>query len=137
MTDNFDLGPRGICMVSEAGKIWCQGAIETPRQVALASVVVSQGENASACAVTKDQRLVCWGEGYSAHKTPDLPVAITLEPLPPPPPNPNPAPVDSPGRGRPWGTRCLIQRSCERVARSLPSCPAGTKGPRPDAGSAR
>ena len=128
VTDNFDIGPRGICMVSEAGEVWCKGAIETPRKVAAASVVVSPGENASACAVTKDQRLVCWGEGYSAPKTPNRPVAITLEPLPPPPPNPNPAPVDSPGSGKPWGTSCLIRRSCERVARSIPACPAGTNG---------
>jgi hypothetical protein len=86
VTDNFDIGPRGICMVSKAGDVWCKGAIKTPRQVAVAFVVVSPGENASACAVTKDRRLVCWGEGYSAQKTPDLPVAITLEPLPPPGP---------------------------------------------------
>ena len=128
VTDNFDIGPRGICMVSEAGEVWCKGAIKTPRKVTATSVVVSPGENASACALTKDQQLVCWGDGYSAPKTPTRPVAITLEPLPPQPPNPNPAPVDSPGYGKPWGTTCLVRRSCERVARSIPACPAGTKG---------
>ena len=26
VTDNFDVGPRGLCMVSDKGEIWCAGA---------------------------------------------------------------------------------------------------------------
>ena len=128
ITDAFDVGPRGICMVSDGGDIWCKGAIPTPRKLAAASVSVSAGEDASACAATKDGRLHCWGEGYSPASAPDRPVAITFEPLPSPPANPNPAPIDSPAGAQPWGATCAIHRTCERVARAIPACPPGAQG---------
>jgi len=82
VTDKFDVGPRGICMVSEAGEIWCKGAIATPRKLVVESVVVSPGEDASACAVTKDSRLFCWGEGYSPANARDVAVPVVFEPAP-------------------------------------------------------
>jgi len=128
ITDNFDIGPRGLCMVSEAGEIWCKGAIPTPRNLVATSVSVSPGENASACAATKDGGLSCWGEGYSPASALDRPVAIAFEPLPPPPANPNPAPIDSPARPLPWGKSCAVHRTCERGARPIPDCSSGTQG---------
>jgi hypothetical protein len=128
-TDNFDIGPRGICMVSEQGELWCKGAIPAPSKLAVDSVVVSAGENASACARAKDGRLYCWGQGYSPGNALNRPVAITFEAFPAPPAhNPNPAPVDTPSRGDPWGKTCGIHRTCERVARTLTPCPAGVAG---------
>jgi hypothetical protein len=133
VTDNFDVGPRGICMVSEMGEVWCKGAIASPRKLPAASwVVVSPGENASACAATKDGRLLCWGEGYSPARARDRPVAIAFASLPPPPPNPNPAPIDVPATDKPWGKTCSIHRPCETVARTITACPVGTKGLSPE-----
>jgi hypothetical protein len=91
VTDKFDIGPRGICMVSEAGEIWCKGAIATPRMLALESVVVSPGEDASACGVTKDSRLFCWGDGYSPANARDVAVPVVFEPTPKPPASEVPA----------------------------------------------
>ena len=131
VTENFDVGPRGICMVSEKGELWCKGAIATPRGLNADTVVVNPGDQASACAHTKEGRLVCWGEGYSPADARDRPVPIAFEPLPPlppPPVNPNPAPIDSPAGKYPWGESCQIHRPCDVVARAIPACPAGAHG---------
>ncbi len=136
VTDNFDVGPRGLCMVSDNGDVWCTGALASPRGVVAGSVIVSPGDNASACADTKDGLLFCWGEGYSPPNAPDRAVAIELEPLPPPPVNPNPGPVDTPVGSHPWGKSCSVHRACEKVARTIEPCAAGRKGLTVDAAAA-
>jgi hypothetical protein len=124
-TPHFDLGPRGLCMLTDARSIWCKGAVPSPRQLTASAVRVSPGEDASACATTTDGRLYCWGEAYASGARP---VRVLFEDFPAPPPNPNPAPVDlgPPGEGEPpWGKSCLINKSCEVVAQVLPACAAG------------
>ncbi len=136
VTDAFDVGPRGICMISEAGELWCKGAIPTPGGLTAQEVVVSPGDQASACALTREGRLFCWGEGYSPATAPDRPVAITFEPPPPPPVNPNPAPIDTPAGQSAWGESCSVHRPCRVVARTVPTCPAGARAITPEAAAA-
>jgi hypothetical protein len=128
---DFEVGPRGLCALTEQKSIWCRGAIRTPRMLAPArAVAVSSGTDASACALTGG-RVICWGDGYSPVGAPDRPVAVTFEPLPPPA-NPNPVAVDLPARepGKPWPASCLVHRMCGVVARKLAPCAGGT-GARP------
>ncbi len=129
LTQEIDTGPRGLCMVSNRGEVWCRGAIASPSALGakVSQVVVSRGSDPAACAILEDGRLVCWGEGYSPRGHPDRAVSIALVPFAPvgPKPNPNPAPIDSapPTDGRPWGQSCLINHECPIVAHSLAPCP--------------
>ena len=129
LTQELDTGPRGLCMVSNRGEVWCRGAVASPSALGAkaSQVVVSRGGDPAACAILDDGRLVCWGEGYSPRCHPDQAVSIALVPFAPvgPVPNPNPAPIDSapPTDGRPWAQDCLIRHECPIVAKDLAACP--------------
>src|SRR6185369_8687277 len=48
----FSGGPRGLCFPQHVGASWrCTGAIPTPRETGVSDVVVSPGQDASACMV--------------------------------------------------------------------------------------
>jgi hypothetical protein len=78
---DYAAGPRGVCLV-HGGRVRCAGAILTPPSTRLTHVRVSPGKDASACALTPEKKLVCWGDGYSPNESPNRPVIIQLAPLP-------------------------------------------------------
>jgi hypothetical protein len=59
----------------------CIGAVMTPRGGPVRLVMISPGEDASACGF-RDGQIVCWGEGYSPPDALDLPVPIVFESTP-------------------------------------------------------
>jgi len=115
---SMSVGPRGLCF-AEGGPLQCLGAIRTPRAKDLRSVVVSPGEDASACALS-NKGVLCWGEGYSTPGRPDTPVPILFESLS----SVKEVAVVRTEQDRPYASNCLIERGCSFGPQSLPSCPA-------------
>jgi len=94
------VGPRGLCS-QEGDHLKCWGAIRAPRGPGVSQIEINPGQYANACGLrggtrvlvrpatietvaeyrTVDASVVCWGEGYSAPSTPDVPVAIELTPF--------------------------------------------------------
>jgi hypothetical protein len=111
-------GPRGICY-DEDDQFRCVGGIHTPRGARLADVVVSPGEDASACGL-RDGHVVCWGEGYSPPGAPDIPRPITLE-IPPPL---DEAAVLGPDDDARFSASCQVRKKCAFGPAPLPACAA-------------
>ncbi len=122
VTTKYAIGPRGICMVSDAGEIWCRGAIPSPRNLVAEQVAVSPGDDASACALTKNGRLYCWGEGYSPAGVPDRPLRIELGELPRPEKTTPTFQSTETRTGQPWGRTCAVPHACGDSRRSLIPC---------------
>jgi hypothetical protein len=117
---SMSVGPRGVCF-AENTPLQCLGAVRTPRAKDVRFVVVSPGEDASACGL-HDNGVVCWGEGYSKPGMLDVPVAIEFEPLPP---IQEMAVVggDDPPR---YAPSCLARRGCNHGPAPLATCAPGT-----------
>lgn len=123
---SFAVGSRGACAV--VGRyIKCAGAIPTPPQLvgeqfgvgASGSLVVSRGDDPSACALTGGD-VTCWGAGYSPRSTPERPLQITFANLAVDGPAVDSAVPD----GARWPSGCAINDGCPPQA-ALPGCPAG------------
>jgi hypothetical protein len=110
-------GPRGICY-DEGTPLRCVGGIRTPRGKGISRVVVSPGEDASACGV-QNERAVCWGEGYSPPGASDVPLTITLEK---PPTISETAVVEQEPAAR-YSASCLVHRGCDMGPAPVPACP--------------
>lgn len=129
-TTNYDVGPRGVCMVSHEGEIWCRGGVAAPRKLRARRVVVSRGDDASACAFTRDDRLVCWGDSYSPPGAPREPVSIAFQALPVAAANPNFVSIDASRHvDPPWGKTCMLGRGCPAPTRAIPACPSNVSAP--------
>jgi hypothetical protein len=109
-------GPRGICF-DEGIPLRCIGGIRTPRAGSITRVVVSPGEDAAACGLSQGG-VVCWGEGYSPAGAPDVPLPITLEPLPK---VMETAMVGSEDGGR-YSASCLVRSGCNFGPAKVPAC---------------
>jgi|GEM_PF-2052935 len=106
-------GPRGLCGDDYDGGARCVGSIPAPPR-GVTGVVVSQGDDASACGLDADG-IVCWGEAYSPRGLPRTPVRIRVEYLPDPA-----APViDITGH---WDANCDVMRPCTRAWAKPPRC---------------
>jgi len=95
------------------------GGIRTPRAKGITGVVVSPGEDASACGL-QNGGVVCWGEGYSPAGAPDVPLAIPLEP----PKALREAAVLGREDGSSYSASCLVRRGCDFGPAPLPACAA-------------
>ena len=121
-TYNLAIGPRGACGIF-AGEVRCAGAIPTPPAMRLdpfgggATLAVSPGDDASACAVGKGG-VSCWGEAYSPAGDPTRLFRIEYAEIP----AGGPA-VDGEAPEKGWPKRCAVDYSCEQ--RTLSACPAG------------
>lgn len=111
--NSLSAGPRGLCGDDDDGGSRCAGAIPAP-PVGVTSVVVSQGNDASACGVDADG-IVCWGEAYSPRGRPSDPVRVRVDQAF----DPAAPVVDSPGR---WDAECRIERPCTRDWTKPPRC---------------
>jgi hypothetical protein len=103
--NSLSAGPRGLCGDAYDGGARCVGAIAAPPR-GVTRVVVSQGDDASACGVDADG-IVCWGEAYSPHGRPRAPVRIRVDRAS----DPGAPVVDTKGR---WDAECQSQRPCTR-----------------------
>jgi hypothetical protein len=128
---SLSAGPRGLCGDAYDRGARCVGAIAAPPR-GVTRVVVSQGDDASACGVDADG-IVCWGEAYSPPARPSAPIRVRVDH----PPDPEAPVLDSPGR---WDTHCLIERPCTRTWTKPPRCegspdavPWATLAPRAEA----
>jgi hypothetical protein len=113
--NSLSAGPRGLCGDDYDNGARCVGAIAAPPR-GVQGVVVSQGDDASACGVDADG-IVCWGEAYSPHGNPSAPVRIRVDQVP----DPAAPVVESPGR---WDADCRIKRPCTRTWAKPPRCEA-------------
>jgi hypothetical protein len=111
-------GPRGICY-DEDTPLRCVGGIRTPRGKDIHFVVVSPGEDASACGV-QNEKAVCWGEGYSPPGAPNVPLTITLDI----PPTVAEAAVVEREEAARYSAKCLVHRGCDVGPAPVPACPA-------------
>ncbi|HET7542079.1 MAG TPA: hypothetical protein VFK05_19565 [Polyangiaceae bacterium] len=68
--------PRGFCF-EEGERLRCWGGVHPPRMKGVSGVVLNPGQYANACGL-HEGTVVCWGEGYSAQASPNLPVAIAF-----------------------------------------------------------
>jgi len=124
---SLSAGPRGLCGDNYDGGARCVGAIPAPPR-GVTGVVVSQGDDASACGVDADG-IVCWGEAYSPRGSPGAPVRIRVDY-----PSGAAAPVlDTPAH---WDAACGINRPCTRDWAKPPRC-EGPQGAVPWANLAR
>ncbi|HKO49665.1 MAG TPA: hypothetical protein VJV79_18175 [Polyangiaceae bacterium] len=132
------VGPRGIC-IQEADQLKCWGALHAPRGPRVSQLAVNPGQHANACGLrggtrvlvrpstietaaihdTLDASVVCWGEGYSAPSTPDVPVTVEFTPFEP---ASETAVVRSSNWAGPWSARCMIQRPCQFGTRQTQQC---------------
>jgi hypothetical protein len=110
------VGPRGICF-DESSPLRCIGGIRTPRGGGISRVVVSRGDDASACGL-RNGGVVCWGERYSPPGAPDLPLPITLEPLP----KVTETAVVGAEDGSGYSASCLVRKGCNFGPAPLPAC---------------
>ena len=110
-------GPRGICVEERTSRrARCLGAISPPVTPALHGTTVSAGDDVGGCGIGSDDRLYCWGGGYSPASRPHQPINVAFERR-----VDSAAPVvDAAG---PWKTRCKIRTSCDRSVDALPVCP--------------
>jgi hypothetical protein len=123
----FAVGPRGVCGVVGA-LVRCAGAIPTPPQLVAeqfgagvgATLVVSPGDDPSACAVTQGG-VTCWGAGYSPGATPNRPVPITFAEVAADGPAVDVTPA---APGAKWAPGCGINEGCPPQP-APPPCPAG------------
>jgi hypothetical protein len=102
---SLSAGPRGLCGDDYDGGARCAGAIPAPPR-GVTRVVVSQGDDASACGVD-EAGIVCWGEAYSPRGRPRVPVRVRVDYVS----DPEAPVVDIPGR---WDAACDIKRPCTR-----------------------
>ena len=125
-TYHLAIGPRGACgIVGRA--VRCAGAIPTPPGLMLdafapASIAVSPGDDASACAVEKGG-VSCWGAAYSPAADPTRIFRVQLAEVP----AGGPAVDGKPPESGKWPQHCAADFACE--SRSLPACPAGSPAP--------
>jgi hypothetical protein len=117
---SMSVGPRGVCFAEHA-PLECLGAVRTPRAKDIRNVVVSPGEDASACGL-RDAGVACWGEGYSKPGTPEVPVAIEFAPLPVIREIAVVGGDDESG----YAPSCLIRRGCNHGPAPLATCAPGT-----------
>jgi hypothetical protein len=126
-TYRLAIGPRGACGIV-GREVRCAGAIPTPPGLMLdafgvgASLAVSPGDDASACAVEKGG-VSCWGAAYSPAASPTKMTRIDYAEVP----AGGPAVDGQPPASRKWPQYCAVEFACEQ--RSLPSCPAGSPAP--------
>ena len=114
-------GPRGICF-AENTPLHCVGGIRTPRASGITRVVVSPGEDASACGL-QNGGVVCWGEGYSPAGAPDVLLPIPLEL----PTVPSEAAVIGTEDGSRYSASCQVRRGCDFGPAPLPTCASDLK----------
>jgi hypothetical protein len=119
------IGPRGACGIV-GSTVRCAGAIQTPPGLNMdafgGALVISSGDDASACAVI-NRGVSCWGEAYSPAGNPTKMFRTELAEIP----AGGPA-VDgpAPASGK-WPQHCAVDYACEQ--RALPACPAGSPAP--------
>lgn len=110
------VGPRGICF-DEGIPLRCIGGIRTPRGGGITGVVVSPGEDASACGL-RNGSVVCWGEGYSPPGAPEVPLPIALEPLP----KVTETAVVASENASGYSASCLVRKGCDFGPAPLSAC---------------
>jgi hypothetical protein len=96
---------RAACAATTTPALHAARAIPAPPR-GVTRVVVSQGDDASACGVD-EAGIVCWGEAYSPRGRPRVPVRVRVDHAS----DPEAPVVDSPGR---WDAACDIKRPCTR-----------------------
>lgn len=112
------VGPRGICVdATQEGQPRCVGAIPTPFGIGIANVAVSPGADASACGL-RDGGVACWGEGYSAPGSLDVPVAVVFEPRRPP----TEVAMVGPADPTEWSKTCIVKQGCKLGVAPAPPC---------------
>ena len=125
-TYRLAIGPRGACGIV-GRQVRCAGAIPTPPGLTLdafapASLAVSPGDDASACAVEK-RGVSCWGAAYSPAGDPTKMFHIELAEVP----AGGPAVDGEPPESGKWPKHCAVDFACE--LRSLPACRDGSPAP--------
>jgi hypothetical protein len=111
------VSPRRICY-QRGGKRSCLGAVPQPSDLTIVRATESDGSDASACAIVRNE-VLCWGELYSPPGEPSKPVAVALEPLPP---LGDMSTVGDEGDPKAWKSKCRIHEPCPPAVSKLPAC---------------